>query len=59
MWMLQVNRATGELSLDRDFRDAGSSRPGIAFDRHTWPHGATGNAVPHGTVFEWRGGHAP
>ncbi|MDB4892428.1 MAG: hypothetical protein JWL61_4283 [Gemmatimonadetes bacterium] len=54
MWMLQVNRATGELSLDRDFRDAGSSRPGIAFDRHSWPHGATGNAVPHGTVFEWR-----
>jgi hypothetical protein len=53
MWMLQLNRATGELTLDRDFRDAGSSRPGLAFDRPNWPHGATGTAVPHGTVFGW------
>jgi hypothetical protein len=53
MWMLQVNRANGQLALDRDFRDAGSTRPGIAFDRATWPHGATGTAVPHGTVFGW------
>lgn len=53
MWMLQIDRATGQLSLDRDFRDAGSTRPGLAFDRADWPHGATGNAVPHGTVFGW------
>ncbi len=53
MWMLQVDRANGQLTLDRDFRDAGSGRPGLAFDRPTWPHGATGNAVPHGTVFGW------
>lgn len=53
MWMLRVNPATGEISLDHDFRDEGSQRPGIAFDRSTWPHGATGNAVPHGTVFGW------
>lgn len=51
MWMVRVDRATGQLALDRDFRDAGSDRPGIAFDRPAWPHGATGNAVPHGTVF--------
>ena len=51
MWMLNVNRATGELTLDRAFRDAGSDRPGIAFDRASWPHGATGTGVPHGTVF--------
>jgi len=51
MWMLNVNRATGELALDRAFRDADSDRPGIAFDRAAWPHGATGTAVPHGTVF--------
>ncbi|HUQ80416.1 MAG TPA: hypothetical protein VM076_04740 [Gemmatimonadaceae bacterium] len=31
--------------------DAGSPRPGVAFDRASWPHGATGTAVPHGTVF--------
>jgi hypothetical protein len=53
IWMLQVDRATGQLALDRDFRDAGSNRPGIAFDRSSWPHGATGTAVPHGTVFGW------
>jgi len=51
MWMLRVNRATGQLALDPDFRDAGADRPGIAFDRPAWPHGATGPAVPHGTVF--------
>jgi hypothetical protein len=53
MWMLKVDRATGQLTPDPDFRDAGSSRPGMAFDRATWPHGATGPAVPHGTVFGW------
>ena len=53
MWMLQLDRATGKLALDSAFRDAGSTRPGIAFDRASWPHGATGNAVPHGTVFGW------
>jgi hypothetical protein len=51
MWMLQIDRGTGELVLDSAFRDAGSTRPGIAFDRASWPHGATGTAVPHGTVF--------
>jgi hypothetical protein len=51
MWMLRMNAANGQITLDRAFRDAGSSRPGIAFDRAGWPHGATGTAVPHGTVF--------
>jgi hypothetical protein len=31
--MLQADRATGQLTLDTEFRDAGSSQPGIAFDR--------------------------
>jgi len=53
MWMLQIDRESGQLALDSAFRDAGSTRPGIAFDRTDWPHGATGNAVPHGTVFGW------
>ena len=53
IWMLQLNRATGQLTLDEAFRDAGSTRPGLGFDRATWPHGATGTAVPHGTVFGW------
>ena len=53
MWMLDIDPATGVLVLDRDFRDAGSTRPGVAFDRLDWPHGETGPAVPHGTVFGW------
>jgi len=52
IWMLQLD-AAGRLSVDSAFRDSGSSRPGIAFDRVNWPHGATGTAVPHGTVFGW------
>jgi hypothetical protein len=53
MWMLRFDRETGRLDLDTDFRDAGSDRPGLAFDRQFWPHGGTGAAVPHGTVFGW------
>jgi len=53
MWMLQVDRTTGAIALDNAFRDKGSTRPGIGFDRVDWPHGRTGTAVPHGTVFGW------
>lgn len=53
LWMLRFDPATGQLSLDRAFRDAGSDRPGLAFDRPLWPHGASGTAIPHGTVFGW------
>ena len=53
VWMLAIDRATGRLALDSAFRDAGSTRPGVAFDRANWPHGPTGTAVPHGTVFGW------
>ena len=53
MWMLRVDRATGMIAIDSAFRDAGSMRPGVAFDRASWPHGLTGTAVPHGTVFGW------
>ena len=53
MWMLKIDRSSGQLTLDRGFRDANSDRPGVAFDRKSWPHGDTGNAVPHGTVFGW------
>ena len=37
-----VDRRTGKLSLLPNFID---------FDRATWPHGNTGPAIPHGTVF--------
>jgi len=53
MWMLTIDRSTGQLTLDTAFRDAGWDRPGITFDRRSWPHGETGAAVPHGSVFGW------
>jgi hypothetical protein len=28
-----------------------SSSPGVSFNQKTWPHGFTGKAIPHGTVF--------
>ena len=49
--VVDVDPATGAMTLDEDFRDPGSSRPGISFDRPDWPHGASGPADPHGAVF--------
>ena len=49
--MLKLDEGTGKLSLDESFRSAGATRPGIDFDRETWPHGRTGKAVVHGAVF--------
>ncbi|MDX1745119.1 MAG: hypothetical protein R3324_04215, partial [Halobacteriales archaeon] len=51
LFVLTVDGATGELMLDEGFRDPGADRPGVSFDRPAWPHGATGSAEPHGTVF--------
>ncbi len=52
LWMLRFDRDTGQLRLDDAFRDADADRPGLSFDRAQWPHGVTGRAVPHGTVFD-------
>lgn len=49
--LVDVDSATGTLTIDERFRDEGASRPGITFDRSDWPHGANGRAVPHGAVF--------
>ena len=46
-----LDPATGALVLDERFRDPGSDRPGVSFERAEWPHGRTGAARPHGTVF--------
>ena len=51
MWMLNFDADSGQLVLDERFRDAGADRPGVDFDREVWPHGATGAAIPHGSVF--------
>lgn len=51
LYVVNFDPATGALAIDRDFRDAGDSLPGIRMYGRTWPHGFTGRAVPHGTVF--------
>lgn len=51
LFILTIDPATGELALDETFREEGSDRPGFSFDRREWPHGATGPAKPHGSVF--------
>lgn len=55
-WVLIVNvdRATGKLSIDPRFREPSAARPGLTFDRIEWPHGRTGKAQPHGAVFSVR-----
>jgi hypothetical protein len=49
--LLQLDRETGELHIDQDFRTPGSDRPGADMNRESWPHGDNGPAMPHGVVF--------
>jgi hypothetical protein len=49
--MANFDEATGRLTLDTRFRDAGATEPGIRMDNKTWPHGGNAAAVPHGAVF--------
>jgi hypothetical protein len=43
--------ATGKLTWDEKFRDAGASRAGLSFLNVSWPNGVKGRARPHGAVF--------
>jgi hypothetical protein len=49
--MVNVDPATGALEPDLRFRNADSQQPGFSFDLERWPHGSSGPAVPHGSVF--------
>jgi hypothetical protein len=51
LFVMNFDPGTGQLSLDERFRDKDSSRSGITLTKRTWPHGFSGTAVPHGTVF--------
>lgn len=51
LYIINFDPASGRLSMDDTFRDAGSTTAGINFSAKTWPHGWTGTALPHGTVF--------
>lgn len=51
LFVARVDPANGELALDEGFRTSGAERAGVSFERRRWPHGSTGAARPHGTVF--------
>ncbi len=51
LYIINFDPKNGRLSLDTKFRDKGGAEPGISMSGKTWPHGFTGNAAPHGTVF--------
>lgn len=51
IFVIDFDSTTGALTLDGRFRDAGAARAGVSLTQKTWPHGFTGTAIPHGTVF--------
>ena len=51
LFVVDLDPASGALTLDERFRDPGAARAGVRFTGKTWPHGFTGTAIPHGTVF--------
>jgi hypothetical protein len=51
LFVIDFDQSTATLSFDQAFRDSGSDRPGIDLTGKTWPHGFSGKAIPHGTVF--------
>lgn len=52
-WVLiaNIDMKTGKLTIDEKFKSKGSEHAGLDFDRPKWPHGATGRAMVHGTLF--------
>lgn len=51
LYIINFDPGNGTLAIDERFRDTGSARPGVNLSNRTWPHGFTGTAVPHGSVF--------
>jgi len=45
--IVNLDLETGALEVDRDFGIDGT----VTFGRTNWPHGASGAAIPHGSVF--------
>lgn len=51
LYLVSLDQRTGALEIDQSFRDPGAPAGGVSFARARWPHGASGEAVPHGSVF--------
>lgn len=52
--MARFDAATGALTMDERFRDAGAEVPGVRFEGKQWPHGGNAAGIPHGAVFTRR-----
>ena len=51
LYLLKFDRKTGVVTLDNDFRNAGSTRPVFSLIDIALPHGFRGTGLPHGAVF--------
>ena len=49
--VIEVFFLSDALAIDPAFRDEGAAAPGVSFARGAWPHGESGPAKPHGSVF--------
>jgi hypothetical protein len=49
--LAHFDRATGRLTWDERFRDAGSTKRGVSYHRAAWPNGLKGMLMPHGALF--------
>lgn len=51
MLMLNFDPENGSLTIDASFGEGDEKGPGLIVDRESWPHGDSGDAMAHGTVF--------
>lgn len=51
LFLVDLDRRTAALRIEESFRDSAAAGPGVSLERPDWPHGATGPAAPHGSVF--------
>jgi hypothetical protein len=51
LFIVHFDPTTGALAIDDKFRDAGATSAGVRMNGKSWPHGFTGNVLPHGSVF--------
>jgi hypothetical protein len=51
LFMLRFDRDSGRVSLDTEFRNRGSGKPGFSMSDLRLPHGFHGTGFPHGAVF--------
>ena len=50
MYLLKLDEKNGALTIDEAFRGE-DGKTGFSFAKQAWPHGWTGEGLPHGAVF--------